>query len=184
MRLSVYLPAGYNASQRYPVLYFIHGYGSRETDIFDGLNLQQNAERLIEAGQIEPLIIVAPQMDNNYGLNAVVNPGDPAALGGERYEDYLVKDVIEYTDSHFNTLAERDSRYIGGISMGGFISLHSAFCIAMSIAGLAGIARRCSWMTGLLPEARTAWSSFSIRRKRCGRSVTRFFWRRTGTYRS
>ncbi|MEK4517222.1 alpha/beta hydrolase-fold protein [Paenibacillus sp. FSL H8-0122] len=127
MRLSVYLPAGYNASQRYPVLYFIHGYGSRETDIFDGLNLQQNAERLIEAGQIEPLIIVAPQMDNNYGLNAVVNPGDPAALGGERYEDYLVKDVIEYTDSHFNTLAERDSRYIGGISMGGFISLHSAF---------------------------------------------------------
>ncbi|ETT72990.1 esterase [Paenibacillus sp. FSL R7-277] len=127
MRLSVYLPAGYNASQRYPVLYFIHGYGSRETDIFDGLNLQQNAERLIEAGQIEPLIIVAPQMDNSYGLNAVANPGDPAALGGERYEDYLVKDVVEYTDSHFKTLAERDSRYIGGISMGGFISLHSAF---------------------------------------------------------
>lgn len=127
MRLNVYLPAGYNASQRYPVLYFIHGYGSRETDIFDGLNLQQNAERLIEAGQIEALIIVAPQMDNSYGLNAAANPGDPAAPGGERYEDYLVKDVVEYTDTHFNTLAERGSRYIGGISMGGFISLHAAF---------------------------------------------------------
>ncbi|MFD1908179.1 alpha/beta hydrolase [Paenibacillus rhizoplanae] len=167
MRLSVYLPTGYNASQRYPVLYFIHGYGSRETDMWGGLELQKNADRLIEAGQIEPLIIVSPQMDNSYGLNAVANPGDPASLGSERYEDYLVKDVVEYTDTHFNTLAERGSRYIGGISMGGFISLHSAFfCIAMSIAGLAGIARRCSWMTGLLLEARTVWSNSSIRRRR------------------
>ncbi|WP_083677781.1 alpha/beta hydrolase-fold protein [Paenibacillus sp. FSL R7-0337] len=127
MRLSVYLPAGYKASQRYPVLYFIHGYGSKETDMFDGLDIQQNADRLIEAGQIEPLIIIAPQMDNSYGLNAVANPGNPASPSGERYEDYLVEDVVKYTDTHFNTLAERGSRYIGGISMGGFISLHSAF---------------------------------------------------------
>lgn len=132
MRLSIYLPEGYNTQQRYPVLYFIHGYGSREADMFEGLKIEQNAEKLVKAGQIEPLIIVSPQMDNSYGLNSssvynVSHPGDPIALYSGRYEDYLVQDVVRYVDTHFNTRAERNSRYIGGISMGGFISLHAAF---------------------------------------------------------
>ncbi|WP_340022521.1 alpha/beta hydrolase-fold protein [Paenibacillus sp. FSL K6-1096] len=132
MRLSIYLPEGYNTQQRYPVLYFIHGYGSRESDMFEGLKIQQNAEQLIKDGLIEPLIIVSPQMDNSYGLNSspvynVNNPGDPSALYRGRYEDYLVKDVVGYVDTHFNTRADRKSRYIGGVSMGGFISLHAAF---------------------------------------------------------
>lgn len=38
MRLSIYLPTGYNVSKRYPVFYFIHGYGSRETDMWAGWN--------------------------------------------------------------------------------------------------------------------------------------------------
>lgn len=59
MRLSIYLPEGYSAKQHYPVLYFIHGYGGKETDMIAGLGLHLNADRLIEAGQINPLIIVS-----------------------------------------------------------------------------------------------------------------------------
>lgn len=131
MRLSIYLPVGYSTEQHYPVLYLIHGYGGKETDMIAGLGLHLNADRLIEAGQIHPLIIVSPQMDNSYGLNssptyAVNDPGDPLTTYNGMYEDYLVKDVVNYVDSHFSTIAERDSRYIGGISMGGFVSLHAA----------------------------------------------------------
>ncbi|WP_052429432.1 alpha/beta hydrolase [Paenibacillus borealis] len=131
MRLSIYLPKGYSTEQHYPVLYLVHGYGGKETDMIEGLGIHLNAERLTQAGQIDPLIIVSPQMDNSYGLNsspvyAVNDPGDPLTTYNGMYEDYLVKDVVGYVDSHFSTLAERDKRYIGGISMGGFVSLHTA----------------------------------------------------------
>ncbi|KAI7258584.1 hypothetical protein KC345_g10526 [Hortaea werneckii] len=131
MRLSLYLPKGYSAGQHYPVLYFIHGYGGKETDMMDNLGMNLNADHLIETGQIEPLIMVFPQMDNSYGLNsspayAVNDPGDPLTTYNGMYEDYLVKDVVNYVDAHFSTIADRDNRFIGGVSMGGFISLHSA----------------------------------------------------------
>ncbi|MEK4063951.1 MULTISPECIES: alpha/beta hydrolase [Paenibacillus] len=132
MKLNVYLPKGYSPEQRYPVLYLIHGYGGNETDLLSGLEVDQNADRLIEAGKIEPLIMVFPQMDNSYGLNTSLNyavdyPGDPMTTYSGMYEDYLYKDVVGYVDQHFSTITSRDGRFIGGVSMGGFISLHTTF---------------------------------------------------------
>jgi enterochelin esterase-like enzyme len=90
------------------------------------------ADKLIESGVIVPFIMVSPELDNSYGINSaqtysVTNPGNPNTTFNGMYEDYLYKDVIDYVDSHFSTLANRDGRFIGGLSMGGFISLHTAF---------------------------------------------------------
>ncbi|WP_235857698.1 alpha/beta hydrolase [Paenibacillus albiflavus] len=131
-KMNVYLPKGYSSEIQYPVLYLIHGYSGDETDWIPGLGIDQAADKLIEAGKIVPLIMVSPELDNSYGINSaqtysVMNPGDPNSIYNGMYEDYLYKDVIEYVDSHYSTLAKRESRYIGGMSMGGFISLHTAF---------------------------------------------------------
>jgi enterochelin esterase-like enzyme len=129
MRMNVYLPKGYSQAQQYPVLYLIHGFSGNETDWISGLTAGNTADQLIAAGEITPLIIAAPEMDNSYGLNSAdtYKPGDPNTLYYGMYEDYLYKDVITYIDSHYSALADRGSRWIGGLSMGGFISMHTAF---------------------------------------------------------
>jgi enterochelin esterase-like enzyme len=52
-------------------------------------------------------------MDDSYGA------------GGN--EDFLCVDLIQYVDSHYSTNPTRENRFIGGLSMGGFIALHNAF---------------------------------------------------------
>lgn len=116
MDMNVYLPTGYDPEQRYPVLYLIHGYGGDEEAWID-LGIDKAADRLMADGKIKPLIIVMPAMNNSYGINSSQG----------RYEDYLAKDVVAYVDEHYSTIADRSGRSIGGLSMGGFISLHTAF---------------------------------------------------------
>lgn len=132
-RLKVYLPPGYDESREYPVLYMLHGYSGTESAWMPQMRLEKTADRLIGEGRIEPLIIVAPQMDNSYGLNSsetyrVAVPDNPSGSRYYgRYEDYFIMDVLGYVDEHYSTISSREGRYVGGYSMGGFISLHAAF---------------------------------------------------------
>ncbi|MFC5406347.1 alpha/beta hydrolase [Cohnella soli] len=133
MRLQVYEPPGYDPSRRYPVLYLLHGYNAMETAWLSEMRMSYTADRMIAKGSIQPFFIVAPEMDNSYGLNTqdeyqVAVPSDPVhSRYYGRYEDYFVEDVIGYIDSHFSTIASREGRWVGGYSMGGFISLSDAF---------------------------------------------------------
>jgi len=117
MKLNIYLPNGYSSTDKYPVLYVMHGYGSNEDLWMPDLKLDKKADELIASNKIRPLIIVAPQIDNSYGINS--------SLGS--YEDYLYKEVVSFIDSKYSTITSKDGRYIGGISMGGCVSLHIAF---------------------------------------------------------
>lgn len=134
MRFNIYLPKGYTNEQQYPVAYLYHGFAGNEDNWMPTSRIDKTADELIEAGKIEPIIIVAPQADNSFGLNTSNRPAHPFdpdypsySLYVGRYEDYIVNDVIAYTESHFSTIASREGRYIGGMSMGGFVSLHTAF---------------------------------------------------------
>ncbi|UJF33472.1 alpha/beta hydrolase [Paenibacillus hexagrammi] len=131
MRMNVYLPPGYTAEsqERYPVLYLLHGYTGNEQGWLPGLGTDQAADALIGSGEIVPLIIVSPQINNSYGINTAdtTRRACSSCMDEGRYEDYLYQDVIGYIDSHYPTLADRKNRFIGGLSMGGFASLHLAF---------------------------------------------------------
>jgi enterochelin esterase-like enzyme len=128
MAVEVYLPPGYNTARRYPVLYLFHGKDGRADTWMDGaIGINHAADQLIASGQIQPLIIVSPQMDNGYGVNTAAVA---AAVGGYNrgmYEDYITRDLVPYIDSHYSTVADSAHRYVGGLSMGGFAALHDAF---------------------------------------------------------
>jgi len=132
MKVNVYLPKGYTASQRYPVLYLYHGFGGNQ-DAWGNKGVFQRADALIDQGDIQPIIIVTPQTDNGFGINSasqvkLVNPADPNEspyLG--KYEDYLAEDVIQWVDRTYSTIRSREGRWVGGNSMGGYESLFIAF---------------------------------------------------------
>jgi enterochelin esterase-like enzyme len=112
-RVKIYTPPGYNSQTKYPVLYILHGRGSDIDQWMPELGMNTSADRLINKKEIAPLIIVAPQMDDTYGA------------GGN--EAFLCNELIGYIDSHYSTNPTRENRFIGGLSMGGFIALHNAF---------------------------------------------------------
>ncbi len=117
MQFNIYLPIGYVEEKKYPVLYMIHGYGGSEDSWLPELGLDKSADQMLNDNKINPLIIVSPQIDNSYGFNS---------LSGN-YSDYIVKDLIQYVDSHFGTDATREGRYIGGLSMGGWAAFFNGF---------------------------------------------------------
>jgi enterochelin esterase-like enzyme len=131
MRVNVYLPKEYSRNKKYPVLYLIHGYTGNEDSWFPNLKVERKADKLIENKEIEPLIIVAPQIDNSYGINSEIfsieNGISPSYFTKGMYEDYLYKELIPYIDANYSTIASKEGRYIGGLSMGGWVALHMAF---------------------------------------------------------
>ncbi len=101
------LPRDYAKSERhYPVLYLLHGYTDHYPAWVSYTNLVQYARGCEE-------IIVMPEGDNGFYTNS---HSDPELA----WEDFLIRDLIPYIDSHYRTLASRQGRAIAGLSMGGY----------------------------------------------------------------
>ena len=58
----VYLPYGYNESQRYNILYFVHGHYSTAASTFEDENgvVRKLLDQMIAHGDIDPMIVVTP----------------------------------------------------------------------------------------------------------------------------
>jgi putative tributyrin esterase len=128
MPYRVYLPQKYAQSAgRFPVLYLLHGIYGNFKDWDTQSHLRQYAQNL-------DLIIVMPDGGNHWYVNSATVPSN-------RYEDYIVKDLIAEVDGRYRTIASRESRAIAGLSMGGYGSLNLAlkhpelFVFAGSLSG-------------------------------------------------
>ena len=135
MKFSLYLPAGYDTSQRrYPVLFLLHGGGGNHSDWIQLGNMQAIADASVSAGQADAMIVVMPDAEMTFYLNHI--------RGEYNYEDYFIKELIPHIDKSYRTRAEKRFRSIAGLSMGGFGSLLYSLhhpelfqtCYAMSAA--------------------------------------------------
>jgi enterochelin esterase-like enzyme len=142
----VYLPPGYEADNEieYPVVYLLHGLPHTDSFFiskekwdpwvgpekifktypdFPEEGFQTWVDNLIETGKIDPMIIVTPDASCSvYGIswytNSIVNGG---------FEDYIAEDLVEFMDSNYKTIANKDGRVLIGFSQGGY----GAFKLAM-----------------------------------------------------
>lgn len=128
----VYLPAGYDESKQYNVVYLMHGIGGNEKEW--GLHeknskLKKTLDRLMGEGSVEPFILVTP---NGKAL-ACEHKDKNDSFYKFGYE--LRNDLIPYIESHYATYAEYDEngydmtatrthRAIAGLSMGGMQTIN------------------------------------------------------------
>lgn len=102
-------------NNRFPVVFLLHGhsdsYAAWVQEIPNIKNIVDNFQQLI----------VCP--DGGYNSWYFDSPIDSS----RRYETHVSKEVIEYVDAHYRTIADRYHRAITGMSMGG----HGAFYIAL-----------------------------------------------------
>jgi enterochelin esterase-like enzyme len=113
----VYLPLSYqkNKNQRYPVVYFLHGYGAHAEMYLNLMWVSDTADKDAAAGKSKEMILVFPDAYTIY--NGSMYSSSPTT--GD-WEAFITKDLVEYIDSHYRTIADRDSRGLAGHSMGGY----------------------------------------------------------------
>jgi enterochelin esterase-like enzyme len=112
----VYLPPSYakEKKRRYPVVYALHGYSVGARQWSQEIHVPQTIEGAFAQGSQE-MIVVVPDSKNVYNgsmYSSSVTTGD--------YENFIARDVVEYIDAHYRTIAKRTSRGLVGHSMGGY----------------------------------------------------------------
>ena len=135
-RMTVYTPPTYddNSTDRFPVLYLLHGSGGDENAWIEAGRAAQILDNLIAQGRIKPMIVVMP----NGIVDWQAAPGEdpdynrkPSAMNVRsmlgQYENTFVKDIVSYVDEHYRTIRQQNQRAIAGLSLGG---LHTLFISA------------------------------------------------------
>ncbi|HEY2842445.1 MAG TPA: alpha/beta fold hydrolase [Bryobacteraceae bacterium] len=125
----VYLPLSYtkNRNQRYPVVYFLHGYGAHAEAYLNLMWASDAADKTAAAGTSKEMIVVFPDSYTVY--NGSMYSNSPTT---GNWETFITEDLISYIDSHYRTIASRESRGLAGHSMGGY----GAFRIGMKYPDL------------------------------------------------
>ena len=116
MPYRMYLPARLETGRKLPVVYLLHGGGG---NFRDWSNYSDVARFAAPVGTSGGLILVMPEGDSSYYMNATLKPAD-------RYEDYLVRDLIADVEARFPAARNRENRAIVGVSMGGFAAVKLA----------------------------------------------------------
>ena len=120
VRYTVLLPPSFDAekSRRYAVLYYLHGLGDNEQTLVN-LGGWDLVEHLIETHEIGEFLIVTPSAGRSFYINS--------RDGRERYEDFLLQELIPAVEQRYRGLGTRAGRAVSGTSMGGYGALRLAF---------------------------------------------------------
>jgi enterochelin esterase-like enzyme len=118
-RFYIYSPAGYDedTSQKYPVLYLMHGGGEDERGWATQGKTDLILDNLIADKKAVPMIIVMP--DGNI-------PVPPFGEDGlKAYETELKETIILFVEKNYRVKTDAGSRALAGLSMGGLQTLYA-----------------------------------------------------------
>lgn len=136
--LPVYTPPGYDAegSQRYPVLYCLHGYTGDAGALIATrpweTNVVQWMDRLVQRGALPPTILAIVDGNTRLGGSQYLD-----SIHNGAYATYVVRDVIAYVDTQYRTIPHEGGRAVFGKSSGGFGALHLALAYPGTFAAFA-----------------------------------------------
>ncbi len=135
---NVLLPVDYDQhaskTKRYPVVYLLHGLTGHYDNWFDRSKLADHAAPY-------GLIIVTPEGNDGWYT-------DSASVPSEKYETYIVEELLPDVQRRYRTVESREGRAIAGLSMGGYGALKfgvkhpHTFAFAGSMSGAMDVA---SW---------------------------------------
>jgi S-formylglutathione hydrolase FrmB len=144
--LLVYLPPNYDASRRYPVLYVLPAHGATGLTFLNWRAYEESMpdrlNRLMGVEGVPAAIVVMPDNWTALGSSQYLN----SVIG--RYEDYLIKEVVPFIDSHYPTAA----RGVLGFSSGGYGAIVQAMRHPDVFSAVACHASDMYWEYTCLPD--------------------------------
>lgn len=103
----VYKPKAYKRSEKYPLVYLLHGYSENYKQWSQTTDLQKFADQY-------GYIIVTPDGFTSYYINSPLNKGS-------RYEDFFFKELVSKVHNSYSI--DNANIFITGLSMGGYGAL-------------------------------------------------------------
>ena len=158
----VHLPAGYDATRRYPVLYLLHGIGGNHHEWSGYVRSTPVLDALIAKGQAVPMLVVMPNG------RALVDDRPPPSertftpehiAGFAAFETDLLGSLIPAVDAKYATQADAAHRAIAGLSMGGGQALNFGL----------GHPEAFAWVGGFSSAPNTRAAGQSLRDKEAAR---------------
>jgi predicted alpha/beta superfamily hydrolase len=151
--LIVYLPPGYQeqGQRRFPVLFLHDG-----QNLFDGAtsfipgmdwHVGQTADYCIQAGLVEPLIIVGIYNAGKQRLGEYTPTRMPKLGGGRanRYAKFLLEEVRPFVMGSYRVLSGAVNTGIGGSSLGGLVSLYLGLRLPHVFGKIAALSPSVWW---------------------------------------
>lgn len=118
LKTAISFPSGYeNEQSRYPVVYLLHGGSGAFSDWHQKVTENGIVNQMADQHKV---LIVTP------GVGPASYYYDSPLLDTVRYETYMIQELIPFIDKNYRTLAQKESRAITGLSMGG----HGAITLA------------------------------------------------------
>jgi enterochelin esterase-like enzyme len=114
----VYTPPGYTKDKKYPVLYLLHGIGGDENEWPRGGAPDVVLDNLYADKKAAPMIVVLPNGRASKDLTAR-SPFKEQGPAFAAFEKDLLTDLIPFVEKTYAVKADRESRAIAGLSMGG-----------------------------------------------------------------
>jgi predicted alpha/beta superfamily hydrolase len=162
----VFLPPGYDdgstpgftaavqdegSGRRFPVLYMHDGQNLFEAETAfnpgEHWRVGETATALIEAGRIEPLIIVGIYNTGEARIEEYTPTGD-RKLGGGHADEYgrmIIEELKPLVDGAYRTRPDAASTGIAGSSLGGLVSLHLGFTHPQVFTRIAALSPSVWW---------------------------------------
>jgi putative esterase len=127
----IFLPPHYfdNPQKKYPVIYFLHGWsqryfgdGGQKFDEFDkGTdNKGDNIAKFVSTHDV--IVVKSDGYNRGPDEKYYLRPYNIDPVETFRQFPIYYPELIDYIDTHYRTLADREHRAISGLSMGGFMS--------------------------------------------------------------
>jgi enterochelin esterase-like enzyme len=130
----IYCPPGYDRdiNKKYPVLYLQHGGGEDETGWVKQGRVDVILDNLIAEKKAVPMLIVMENSnaikpgETGRGMMMGGAPGSNEWMSGpSTFKEVLINDLIPFIDKTYRTIANREHRAMAGLSMGGFLTVHT-----------------------------------------------------------
>lgn len=135
---SILYPVNYqrpgNTEKKFPVVYLLHGYTGHFTNWIERTRVALYATHY-------DLFIVMVEGENGWYTDSVSVPND-------KFESYILQELMPDVEKRFRVSAERDGRAIAGLSMGGYGALKFGFKYPTRfgmVASMSGALGAASW---------------------------------------
>jgi len=149
---NVLLPVDYNQTaaktKRYPVLYLLHGLTGHYNNWIE-------KTRLGDYAGAYDVIIVMPEGNDGWYTDSATVPND-------KYESYIVQELIPDVEQRFRVNKSRESRAIAGLSMGGYGALKFGVKYPQQfvfVASMSGALDAASWTEADLKGFEFIWKT-------------------------
>ena len=125
---NILLPANYDPSKKYPVLYVLHGFFENEDRMITNGNgvmyTRQIVGNAIAEGEAKDMIVVCPLIFTSATMNSATGFGDAGSVQGyNNFVDDIVDSLMPHIEENYSVATGRENTAVTGFSMGGMESL-------------------------------------------------------------